>query len=404
MGAGRQRIRCFNGIMDAIPAERQKKKGTVERLVLGIAGWGLVLAILGGLVWLGILHVLLVIFFGVLFGILLRSLADAVGKRTGLSGGWSLAVVVLVLAGLLGLGGWLAAPRLAKQLTSVSQKLPQRLEQMKQKLEPYPWAKSALENARDGMNQDGSDLVKRVSGLGHRIVSVIVEVVIVLFLGLYFASAPKEHVDGVLGLFPPRPRKRMREVMLEMGETLRLWMLGQLVPMIVIGLITWLGLWWIGVPMAATLGVLAGLFNFIPNFGPLFSLIPAMLLAISDSPEKALWVVGLFVVAQTLEGYVLSPLVQKKMVLLPPALTISVQVLLGVLVGALGVALAAPLTAVGLVLVKMLYVEDVLHEPAELPSEAQEKDDGEKPGETKREAREKNGKDLSEGVRSAGKV
>ena len=188
-------------------------------------------------------------------------------------------------------------------------------------------------------------------------------------------------MDGLLSLFPPRRRRRMGEVMGEMGETLRLWMLGQLVPMIVIGVVTGVGLWLIGVPMAGTLGVLAGLFNFIPNFGPLVSLIPATLLAVSESPEKGLWVVGLYVVAQTLEGYVLSPLVQKKMVLLPPALTISVQVLLGVLVGAIGVALAAPLTAVGLVLVKMLYVEDVLHEPAELPTEAHEKDHDKKPGE-----------------------
>jgi predicted PurR-regulated permease PerM len=201
----------------------------------------------------------------------------------------------------------------------------------------------------------------------------------------------------VVGLFPPRRRNRMTEVMLEMCATLRFWMLGQLVPMIVIGTITWLGLWWIGVPMAATLGILAGLFNFIPNFGPLVSLIPAMLLAMTDSPEKALWVVGLYVVAQTLEGYVLSPLVQKKMVLLPPALTISVQVLLGVLVGAIGVALAAPLTAVGLVLVKMLYVEDVLHEPAELPTDAHEKGNHKKPGEegsAQKKAEERSSKEV----------
>jgi predicted PurR-regulated permease PerM len=353
-----------------------------NRLVTGMGGWALVLLILAGLVWLGILHVLLVVFFGVLIGILLRSLADALGTRTGMSRGWSLAVTVLVLAGLLGAGAWLAAPRVGRQLTAVSQKLPQSFEQMKQKLEPYPWAKSLVDRAaHNGMNQDGSDLVRRVTGFGHRVVAAVVNTVIVIFLGLYFASAPKEHVDGLLSLFPPRRRRRMGEVMLEMGETLRLWMLGQLVPMIVIGVITWLGLWWIGVPMAATLGTLAGLFNFIPNFGPLVSLIPAVLLAVTDSPEKAFWVVGLYVVAQTLEGYVLSPLVQKKMVLLPPALTISVQVLLGVLVGAIGVALAAPLTAVGLVLVKMLYVEDVLHEPAELPTEAHEKNGKKAPGE-----------------------
>jgi predicted PurR-regulated permease PerM len=359
-----------------------KRKDRIDRLVLGIAGWALVLGIVGGLVWLGILQVLLLVFFGVLIGVLLRSLADALRARSRLSPGWSLGVVVIVLAGLLIGGAALAAPRVAKQLTIVSQNLPQSFEKLKAKIEPYPWAMSIVRNVEQGgMSGDAPGLLRRITGLANQTVGMIVNVVIVIFLGLYFASAPKEHVDGLLGLFPPRRRERMREVMGEMGETLRLWMVGQLVPMIVIGLITWLGLWWIGVPMAATLGVLAGLFNFIPNFGPLASLVPAMLLAVSDSPEKGLWVLGLYVVAQTLEGYVLSPLVQKKMVLLPPALTISVQVLLGVLVGAIGVALAAPLTAVGLVLVKMLYVEDVLHEPAELPTEAHEKDHDKKPGE-----------------------
>src|SRR6185295_14896313 len=108
----------------------QKHGVRVERLVLAMAGWALVLLLLGGLVWLGILHVLLVIFFGVLIGILLRSLADALGARTGMTRGWSLAAVVLVLVGLLGLGAWLAAPRIGKQLTVVSQKLPESFAKM----------------------------------------------------------------------------------------------------------------------------------------------------------------------------------------------------------------------------------------------------------------------------------
>src|SRR4051812_22845779 len=104
------------------PPPRSRGAG---RMVVSMGGWALVLFMLGGLLWLGIVHVLLVIFFGILIGILLRSLADWAGSRTGMSSGWSLAVVVMVLSGLLGLGAWLAVPRLAKQLTIVSQKLPQ---------------------------------------------------------------------------------------------------------------------------------------------------------------------------------------------------------------------------------------------------------------------------------------
>ena len=167
---------------------------------------------------------------------------------------------------------------------------------------------------------------------------------------------------------------------------MRLWMVGQLIPMIAIAVLTTVGLWILRVELAVTIGILAGLFNFIPNFGPLLALVPAALIALSDGPEKVLWVVGLFVFAQSLEGYVITPLVQQRMVQLPPVVTIAMQVVMGLLVGGIGVALAAPLTAAGLVLVKMLYVEDVLKEPTELPSEQ-----AERRKEEKEEAREDGG-------------
>src|SRR6267142_4481493 len=122
----------------------------VNGIVVGISGWALVLFILAALAWLGILHVMLVIFFGILIGILLRSLADGVGRKTGMSSGWSLAVVVIALGGLLALGAWLAVPRLARQLTYVSQYLPESFVKLKAKLEPYPWALAVLRNVEEG--------------------------------------------------------------------------------------------------------------------------------------------------------------------------------------------------------------------------------------------------------------
>jgi predicted PurR-regulated permease PerM len=400
----------------AEPARRDTPKGAppvrgtapeprgAAKFALIISGWALVLGILAVLLWLGVINVLLLIFFGVLFGILLRGLADGISKKTRLGPNWSLGIVVALLAGVIALGVWQAAPRIAKQLNEVSKKLPETFSRLQAKLENYPWAARMVDNiASDGsgVGTSGADLLRRLTAFASDTLGILVNIVIVVFLGLYFAASPRDHVDGLIGLFPPRRRARMREVMLEMGATLRLWMLGQLVPMVAITILTFIGLKLLKIPMAGTLAILAGLFNFIPNFGPLFSLVPATLLALTVSPEKALWVVGLYMVAQTLEGYILTPLVQKKMVLLPPALTISVQVLLGILVGALGIALAAPLTAVVLVLVKMLYVEDVLHEEAELPSEAHEKGkDEKKPGEEERESDswEKPGKTGSEGV------
>jgi predicted PurR-regulated permease PerM len=287
--------------------------------------------------------------------------------------GTSLAIVITVLTLALGVGIWLASPKLAGQVNEISKSLPRSMERVHEELAKYPWAQRAIRDIQQRGMGESPDLLGRITGFAHRSIEAFINIFIVVFLGIYFAAEPRESLEGVVSLVPRRDRGRFREVLIESGETLRLWMLGQVIPMVVIGVLTGLGLWIIGIPMAITLGVLAALFNFIPNFGPLISMVPATLMAISIDPMKGLWVVLLWMTAQTLEGYVLTPLVQKRMVLLPPALTIAMQVLLGVLAGGMGVALAAPLTAVGLVFVKMLYVEDTLHEEAELPSEAHEK-------------------------------
>jgi predicted PurR-regulated permease PerM len=138
--------------------------------------------------------------------------------------------------------------------------------------------------------------------------------------------------------------------------------------MLIIAVATSLGLALLGVPLALVLGIIAGLLDFIPYIGPIMAGVPAVMLALSDSPTQALYVVLLFVGLQILEGYVVLPLIERRTVSLPPALTISMQVLLGSLFGLSGIALATPLAAVVTVLVAMLYVQDVLGDPVSTPA------------------------------------
>jgi predicted PurR-regulated permease PerM len=119
-------------------------------------------------------------------------------------------------------------------------------------------------------------------------------------------------------------------------------------------------LWANGVPLAPTLGVIAGVLNFIPNFGPIIAAVPAILIALMKGPGLALYTGGVYLVVQMVDGYILTPLVDRRSVELPPVLTISAQLLLGVLFGFVGLLVASPLTATGMILVKMLYIEDVL--------------------------------------------
>jgi predicted PurR-regulated permease PerM len=135
---------------------------------------------------------------------------------------------------------------------------------------------------------------------------------------------------------------------------------GTLLAMLIIGSLTSVGLMIIGVPLSLLLGVFAGLLEFIPNIGPFIASAPAILLALVEDPNKALTVAVFFVGLQSMEGYVLTPLVQKHIIDLPPVLTIMGQVVMGILAGPWGLLLAVPMVAVIMVLVKMLYIEDVL--------------------------------------------
>jgi predicted PurR-regulated permease PerM len=130
--------------------------------------------------------------------------------------------------------------------------------------------------------------------------------------------------------------------------------------MVFIGLLTWLGLYILGVPLSLTLGLLAGLLSFIPNFGPIISALPAILLAFIESPMKAVYVLILFVIVQIIESNIVTPLIERETVELPPALTIIFQLVLAVLIGGLGLVLATPLLAVIMVLIQMVYIEDIL--------------------------------------------
>jgi len=206
----------------------------------------------------------------------------------------------------------------------------------------------------------GGSVFSRVTGVASGVLGVLVNIVVIVTVGIYLAAEPRTYRRGLLHLVPPRHRTRAREVLGELDTTLGRWLIGRLVLMFVNGCLTALGLWFLGVPLALTLGILTGVLNFIPNFGPLIAGVPAVLIALLVSPQIALSTALLFLAVQMLDGYVFTPLVDRRSVELPPVLTISAQVLLGVLVGGIGVVLASPLVASVIVIVRMLYVEDAL--------------------------------------------
>jgi len=310
--------------------------------------------------WRGV-HVLLQAFAGLLFGVFLAALAGWVHRHTRLAYGWSLALVVLVLFGAAGGLGYLLGNHLVTQFNEMTQALPRSFAEIRASLEQYPWGQYLLENApKAATHLAESGQFSRATGLISGVADFLEAAIVILIVGIFGAAEPRLYRAGLLHLVPHRHRPRAGEVVDTIAFNLRHWLVGQVVLMVIIGITTGLGLCLLGIPLALTLGVIAGVLEMIPYIGAWLSAVPAALIALTKGPEHVVYVLGLFLFLHLLEGYVLLPLIQRRAVHLPPALTLVAQVLLGEMLGILGLFVAAPLTVAALITVQMLYVKDTL--------------------------------------------
>jgi predicted PurR-regulated permease PerM len=308
-------------------------------------------------------QVLLIVFAGILFGIFLRRLATLISRHSPLSTAVALPVVVVGLTGLLVAAVWLRGESIAAEVGRFEDELPRAVEQVRARITGYEIGQRLVEELPDdpaALLPDRQDAVAQVTGVVSRSLSALATGALILFLGVVFAATPNVYLNGILSLFPEPRVPRMREVIGRVSDTLWWWLIGRLITMTFIGVVTGVGLALLGVPLAFILALLAALLSFIPNLGPILSAIPAILLGFVQGPQTALWVAALYAGVQVVESYVLDPIVDRKTVYLPPALTITSQLVMGVFAGLLGVTLATPLAAALVVLVTMLYVQDVL--------------------------------------------
>ena len=162
-------------------------------------------------------------------------------------------------------------------------------------------------------------------------------------MGIYSAYEPKVYVRGILYFVPTTQRVEARRKLVEIQSALSYWIIGRMLSMLLVGVLTGIGLWILGVPLPATLGAIAALLTFIPNIGPLVAAVPQALLAMQSGIDLVVYVLLFNLCMQTGESYLITPLIQRYVVRLPPALTISLQALIGVVAGIVGVMAAAPL-------------------------------------------------------------
>ncbi|QGZ37897.1 putative PurR-regulated permease PerM [Pseudoduganella flava] len=352
--------------------QRQEHHGDhrFTRRVALVNGIGILAILALAAIWFAY-DALLLVFACILFAILLYELAGLLRKRLHVHRQVALALVVAMLLLVFGVGGWLMAPQIGEQADKLGAAVPEALHRLRAAMEQQPLLKRLMSSmpSPEQMQKQLTQLVPNAGLFFTGLMGALGNAVIILFVGVYFAAQPHLYIDGLVTLVPPRKRARAREVMDELGRTLARWLLGKAASMLLVGVASAAGLALLGVPLALILGLIAGLLDFIPYLGPLMAGVPAVLIAFSDSPQQALYVVLLFGAIQLAEGYLLSPLIEKRTVSLPPALTIVMQLLFGALFGMAGVALATPLTAVLAVLVSMLYVQDVLKDPVRTPSQ-----------------------------------
>ena len=305
--------------------------------------------------------ILLIAFGGVLVAVFLYTLAKWLSDYTFLSYGWALAVVMLSIFALVSVIASLVGTRLAHQANEFTQAVPSSLIQIRDYLNQYQSGKWIIEQSPElGKAIAQGNFPSRISDLASAIIDVGLALVIMLFVGLYCAAEPRLYVEGLLRLIPLHRRPRAGEILDTVAYNIRWWLLGQMFAMVCVGLITFVGLSIARAPLALTLGLLAGVLEIIPNVGPVLWLVPASLVALGEGTTTVLHVVMIYAVTHAVESYVLIPLVQRRSVLLPPSLSILAVVLLGLLSGILGLLVAAPLSLVVMLLVKMLYVEDRL--------------------------------------------
>jgi predicted PurR-regulated permease PerM len=316
----------------------------------------------------------LLIFAGILFGAFLDGLARLLGRTFQWSHGIRLAIVCTMLGGLIVAaivwGGAMIAMQGMELIATLREQLDQVLGWIEQLGLPVPEFAGASESRQrepsDGLFDEASIRsfmpgLERVLGTAWTALAVLFGVlgnaVVIIFLGIFFAAQPMVYRDVLLLLVPSARRERFRAVLNETGETLRHWLLGQALTMSAIFLFTWLGLWLVGVKPSFALGVQAGLLAFIPTVGPLISGIVMVLAGLASGLFGVIGALAIYFAVQSLESYLLTPMIQKRAISVPPAILFASQIVLGVLFGLYGLAMATPLAAIGRVIILRFYVE-----------------------------------------------
>lgn len=304
--------------------------------------------------------VFLLILAGTLISLFFHGLSQLIKRKLHLSSKVSLLMAVILTFVIIGLISWFTGARIQAQITELAKTLPLTVNNAKEKLATTSLGQKILE--KTSSDEASNKVYSFISSFFNSTFGAFGDLYVVLFLGIFFTFSPKTYINGFIGLIPPEARPRAKSTIERLGFTLTKWLKGQMFAMFIIFTLTGIGLTVLGVPMAIALALIAGLLNFIPNFGPLIAMAPAILIALTLSVNKAIIVAVLYILVQILESNIITPSIQKKLINIPPALSILAQLFMGILSGGWGLVLATPLVAIVMIIVQETYIKKINNE------------------------------------------
>lgn len=316
-------------------------------------------------------HVLLLLFIAALFSLYLSAITDFLQVRFRLPRGTGLAVALaLTFVGLFGVG-WLVIPPVLEQTQGLISTLPTLLTNWQAGIRGLIQRYPLLAEMLPAPEAAGGYLASIFTGIGGYFTGIfpylfsglnfLIHLFSLLVMGIYLTLRPSVYREGLIALVPPLHRELARDILSELGNTLRSWIVGQIIAMLVLGALTYIGLELLNVPYALAFGVFTGVAVIVPFFGTLVStLLPALFVLGAGSAIQLLLVLLLGVIVHLFEANIVHPLVMERQVNLPPVLSILSVLVMAELLGLIGLLVAVPVLATTLVVVRRIYVERLL--------------------------------------------